>query len=81
MTVLPCISLTFSNWMEHTSFPTNLIDSFCSSSEVKILPFSHLMALRYKRFTTYGIRARVETLGPNWAQDAPTPFSSKLHLY
>ena len=26
------------------------------------------MAFRYRRYITYGIRARVETLGPNWAQ-------------
>ena len=43
---------------------TNLIDAFCSSIEVKTLPFSHVMALRYKGDITDGIRAIVETLGP-----------------
>ena len=60
--------LTLSNWIEHVSFDTNRIDSFCSSSEVKNLPFSHLMALRYRRYTTYDIRAQVITLGPKWAE-------------
>ena len=57
--------LTLSNWIEHVSSDTNKIDYFCSSSEVKILPFSHLMALRY---ITYGIKAQVTTLGPKWAE-------------
>ena len=60
--------LSLSNWIEHVSSDTNRIDSFCSSSEVKNLPFSHLMALRYRRYTTYGIRAQVTTLGPKWAE-------------
>ena len=60
--------LTLSNWIEHVSSDTNGIDSFCSTSEVKNLPFSHLMALRYRRYTTYGIRAQVTTLGPKWAE-------------
>ena len=30
---------------------------------------------------TYGIRAGVETLGPNWAQNAPTGFTLELHGY
>ena len=30
--------------------------------------FLPMMALRYPRYLTDGIRARVETLGPNWAQ-------------
>ena len=53
----------------------------CSSSEVKNLSFLHLMALRYRRYFTYGIRATVETLGPNWAQNAPTCFILELHVY
>ena len=35
------------------------------------------MTLRYKGYVTYGIRARVEPLGPNWAQNAPTCFTWK----
>ena len=38
------------------------------------------MALRYKEFVTGGIRARVETLGPIWAQNAPTYFISELMI-
>ena len=30
---------------------------------------------------TYGIGARVETLGPNWAQNTPTHFVLDLHGY
>ena len=26
------------------------------------------MALRYRRYTTYGIRAQVTTLGPKWVE-------------
>ena len=59
---------------------TGLIFS-CSNREVKILSFSHLMALRYSGYTTYGIRATVKTLGPNWAQNAATCFTLELHVY
>ena len=37
--------------------------------------------MRYEGYITYGIRARVETLGPNWAQNAPTHFVFELHAY
>ena len=39
------------------------------------------MALRLYRYITYGIRARVKTLGPNWARNAPTHFVLDLHVY
>ena len=39
------------------------------------------MALRYKRDITYGIKAKVETLGTDWAQNAPTCFTMELHFY
>ena len=58
-----------------------MMDSPRSSSEVKILPFSHLMALKLYMYDTNGIRARVEKLGPNWAQNAPTHFVLDLHVY
>ena len=35
----------------------------------------------YEGYNTYGIRARVETLGPNWAQNAPTHFFLELLVY
>ena len=38
-------------------------------------PMDNLMG-----YVTYGIRARVETLGPIWAQYAPTYFVSKLMI-
>ena len=37
--------------------------------------------VRARRDITYGIRARVETLGPNRAQNAPTCFVLELHVY
>ena len=39
------------------------------------------MTLMYKGYVTYGIRATVETLRPNWAQNAPTCFILELHVY
>ena len=43
---------------------TNMIDSFDSNSEKNFYPLLHIMASRYDRYITYGIRARVETLRP-----------------
>ena len=37
--------------------------------------------MRYEGYTTYGIRAKVETLGPNWDQNAPTFSTLELHVY
>jgi len=47
------------------------IDSFKFYKDFKFFfrsPFSPIIALGFVRDTTYGIRARVGTLGPNWAQ-------------
>ena len=61
-----------------------MFDSCCSNIEKKrkkkLYPFSHIMASRYKRYITYGMRARVETLGPIWAQNTPTYFISELMI-
>ena len=38
------------------------------------------MALRYRWYVTDGIRARVETLGPIWAHNAPTYFVLELMI-
>ena len=38
------------------------------------------MALKYKGYVTDGIRVRVETLGPIWAQNAPAYFVSELMI-
>ena len=65
----------------HFSSNTNRVDSFVVAVNRKIHIFSHLMALRYRGYTTYGIRAGVETLGPNWAQNDPTGFTLELHGY
>ena len=82
-----CVALSLLNLTRHASLKchvkvdTNMIDTFCSNNETKSsTPFQHLMALRYKGYATGGIRARVETLGPNWAQNAPTYFVSKLMI-
>ena len=40
-----------------------------------------MLALRFKGYITYGIGAQVETLGTNWAQNAPTCFTLALHVY
>ena len=47
----------------------------------KKLIFSTIYVDGGTRDTTYGIRAGVETLGPNWAQNAPTGFTLELHGY
>ena len=39
------------------------------------------MGKQTKGDVTYGIIARVETLGPNWAQNAPTCFILELHVH
>ena len=74
------VVLTLSNLIGHASLKfhvkssTNRIDSFCSNNETKISSFSYTTTLRYKGYVTDGVRARVETLGPIWAQNAPTYF-------
>ena len=40
-----------------------------------------MFPLSFKGYTKYGIRATVETLGPNWAQNAPTCFTLELRVY
>ena len=46
-----------------------------------LTPSSRLMTRRYMGYVTGGIRAGVETLGPNWAQNAATCFTLELHVY
>ena len=59
-----------------------MIESPGNSSKVKkFYHFSYLMTLRYRRYVTYGIRARVETLRPNWDPNAPTHFVLEIHVH
>ena len=81
------VVLTLSNlighvsWKSHVKSDTNIIYSFCSNTKTKhFYPFSHIMALRYRWYVTDGIRARVETLGPIWAHNAPTYFVLELMI-
>ena len=53
------------------------IDSFKFYKDFKFFflsPFPPIIALGFKRDTTYGIRAKVGTLGPNWAQKCSYVF-------
>ena len=66
-----CVVLTLTNWlgMFHLNAMKNLSLTFwliCSNIEAKeknIFPFLLIMELRYKRYSTYGIRARLQHLG------------------
>ena len=72
----------FINQLDWTCY--HMIDLFGSISYFKkLLPrlFTHITTLRYMGYVTYGIRATVETLGPNWAQKSPTCFTLELHVY
>ena len=83
MIILTVRDFIFIKQLDWTCY--HMIDLFCSISyfKKKIItpPFPHITILRYKGYATYGIRARVETLGPNWAQNAPTHFVLELHVY
>ena len=63
-------------------YDANMIVFFCSNSETKKShPFFTHNGNEAYGYATYGIRARVEKFGPNWAQTTPTPFVLELHVY
>ena len=57
------------------------LNHFVVTVKQKYYPLFHIMAFRNKGYATNGIRATVETLGPNWTQNAPTCFTIEVHVH
>ena len=68
-----CVVLILTNLVGRVPFnvlkkkksATNMFDSLVVTAKQNYFtPFSHITTLGYERYVTYGIRARVEMLGP-----------------
>ena len=84
MFVLQCTWFDIINLVGHAlyeipckkKFATDRTDCFVETAKQNTYLFSHLAALGYKGYVTYGIRAQVEALGPTWAERKVNKFHS-----
>ena len=58
------MNLTLSHLSGHTSLKYQVKSHTNIKCNLNTYPFLHMAVMRYKGYVTYGIRARVEKLGP-----------------